>query len=227
MSSSWPSCHRGHRVGPVGAGHSRRRRSTRRDTQGHQDGCRGDHERYERHRDRSAHGTRRRRDVHRLGRAIRGGREAGTRARQRPGRMALLGWRRLEHPVLAARSDQRVQLRQAESRLAVERRAPSARTSTTGRRRSMPMADCSRSPRRAGLPPRSTPRTARRSGCGGWTRASGGRKRHVSLPAAARPTGLTARASASSSRHPATTLRRSTPGRACPIPSSARTASST
>ena len=47
---------------------------------------------------------------------------AVARARQRARRVALLGRRRVEHALFAARPDQRGQLRLAEGRLAVERR---------------------------------------------------------------------------------------------------------
>ena len=64
-------------------------------------------------------------------------RQVDARARQQAGRMALLGRRRVEHALLAARPDQRRQLRLAAGRVAVERRRSSATTSTIARRRSI------------------------------------------------------------------------------------------
>ena len=83
------------------------------------------------------------------------GRAGRGRARQRARRMALLGRRRVEHALLAARSDQRHQLQPAPGRVAVERRRRSAPTSTTGRRRSTRTAGSSPSRRRAASPSRS------------------------------------------------------------------------
>ena len=150
----------------------------------------------------------------------------GTRARQRSRGMALLGWGRLEHALLAARSDRRLELRQAEGRLAVERRrlrpgrvlphdaalrqrpavhrrhdAPDCRGHRSrDRRDALDVADERRHPLAE------SPAPVRR----------------------ARPlgTGPTARTSASSSPPPAITSHRSMRRRASPIRSSARTASS-
>ena len=105
-------------------------------------------------------------------------------------------------------------------------RRSTATTSTTGRRRSTRTAGCSRSRPRVATPTRSIRRTARRSGRGSSTKASAGRKRRGSSPAAASPTGPTARQRARHRRHarlPHGVLDAKT-GK--PDPPSARTASS-
>ena len=114
-------------------------------------------------------------------------------ARQRARRMALLGRRRVEHALLAARPDQRRELRLAAGGVAVERRhvRPGRVLSHHAAVRERPAVH--RGDHAARRRWRSIRRPARRCGCTGSTKASAGRRRRGSSPAAARRTGPTAR----------------------------------
>ena len=109
-------------------------------------------------------------------------------------RVADLRRRSREHALLAARPDQRRQLQQARSGVAVQDRhaRPAPRVQPAGDAADGRTACCTSPPARAARPSRSTRRPARCCGCTASTKARAAKRRRASSRAAASRTGPTA-----------------------------------